>query len=102
MSEAPNNINLIATFRASPGNSQTVSELISAYATIVRQEPGCLLFEVYTDRDDPHQFVVVERYVDEEAFQAHLSGEAGHQFNAELTPLIEGDGSVLQFLNPVS
>lgn len=102
MSEATTNVNLIATFRASSGNSQNVSKLICDYAAIVRQEPGCLLFEVYTDRDDLHQFVVVERYVDEEAFQAHLAGRAGHQFNAELTPLVEGGGSVLQFLNPVS
>jgi quinol monooxygenase YgiN len=102
MSADSNVVNLIATFRALPEQATRVEGLISAYADIVRQEPGNVIFEVYTDRDDPHAFIVVERYVDEDAFQAHLAGEAGKEFNAELTPLIEGGGSALQFLDPVS
>jgi len=41
-------------------------------ASSVRDEPGCLRFEVLGDREDANHFVFVEVYADEPAFEAHL------------------------------
>ena len=38
----------------------------------VRDEPGCLRFDVLHDQDDPDQYYFYEVYRDEAAFQAHL------------------------------
>ena len=37
----------------------------------VRDEPGCVRFEVYENNEDPGQLVLLEWYVDEAAFDAH-------------------------------
>lgn len=98
MSSDVGNINLVATFRAQEGKTEDVRKLIVEYGHIVRDEPGNIFFHVYTDVDDPAQFVIIERYVDQAAFDAHLGAEVGKEFNRNLGPLIEGNGSELQFL----
>jgi autoinducer 2-degrading protein len=42
----------------------------------VRDEPGCLRFDVLQDNTDPNHFYYYEVYQDEAAFQAH--GQAPH------------------------
>ena len=42
----------------------------------VRDEPGCLRFDVSQDNADPNHFYFYEVYQDEDAFQAH--GQAPH------------------------
>ena len=42
----------------------------------VRDEPGCLRFDVLHDNADPNHFYFYEVYRDEDAFQAH--GQAPH------------------------
>src|SRR5205823_1782787 len=42
----------------------------------VRDEPGCLRFDVSQDNADPNHFYFYEVYRDEDAFQAH--GQAPH------------------------
>src|SRR5712664_449035 len=42
----------------------------------VRDEPGCLRFDVLNDNSDPDHFFFYEVYRDEDAFQAH--GQAPH------------------------
>ncbi len=37
----------------------------------VRDEPGCLRFDVCSVADDPHRFVLYELYTDADAFAAH-------------------------------
>jgi quinol monooxygenase YgiN len=98
MTTAENDINLIATFRAKEGKADQVRDLIAGYAQIVREEPGNIFFEIYTSGTDNSAFVIVERYVDQAAFDAHLSAEVGQHLNLELGALIEGSGSELQFL----
>jgi autoinducer 2-degrading protein len=38
----------------------------------VRDEPGCLRFDVLQDQTDQHRFIFHEVYQDEAAFEAHL------------------------------
>lgn len=102
MSEPAGDINLIATFRAQQGHADEVRDLIVEYGYFVRNEPGNVFFEVYNDSTDPHSFVVIERYRDQAGFDAHLSTSEGRAFNEALVPLIEGDGSELQFLRRLS
>lgn len=98
MSVSEKAINLIATFRAREDSRDEVARLIVEYGHVVRAEPGNERFEVYTDESAPRDFVIVERYRDQAAFDAHLSAEVGREFNRTLVPLIEGTGSELQFL----
>lgn len=53
---------------------------------------------MYTERDNPNQFVVIECYRDEDAFKGHLADPENAVFNDKLRPLISGDASELTFL----
>ncbi|SFA64699.1 putative quinol monooxygenase [Metapseudomonas otitidis] len=41
-------------------------------AASVRDEPGCLVFDVLRDRSDPDRVWLYEVYTDEAAFEAHM------------------------------
>jgi quinol monooxygenase YgiN len=89
---------LLAEFTVKPGSEARVAEMVTELAGQVRDEPGNVAFEVYTKAEDPRAYWIYEVYRDEDAFQAHLAAPYGEPFNAELTDLIEEDGSVLTFL----
>ena len=92
---------LLAEFTAVPGAEARVAELVTELADRVREEPGNVLFDVYTKAGDARSYWIYEVYRDEDAFQAHLAAPYGAPFNARLRDLIEEDRSVLTFLTPV-
>ena len=91
-------VNLIARFECRDGAREVVAGLIGAYSEHVNASPGTARFEVYTERDNPNQFVIIECYQDEDAFKEHLADPANVVFNDKLGPLISGDASELTFL----
>jgi quinol monooxygenase YgiN len=93
---------LYAEFTARADAVAVVKGLISDYAQSVRAEPGNLRFDIYRREESPAEFVVFEIYRDRAAFEAHLGAESGWAFNEVLVQHIEGAGSDLHFLTPVT
>jgi quinol monooxygenase YgiN len=93
---------LLAEFTVTPGAEARVAEMVTELAGRVREEPGNLIFAVYTKAENPRAYWIYEVYRDDEAFQAHLEAPYGGPFNAELTDLIEEDGSILTFLTELA
>ena len=91
-------VNLIARFECRDGARDVVAGLIGSYAEHVNASPGTVRFAVHTERDNPNQFVIVECYADEAAFEAHLADPENATFNEKLGPLIVGDASELTVL----
>lgn len=94
-------IDLIARFECREGERDAVHTLVSNYAAKVRDDPGAVRFEIYTERGEPNRFVVIERYADDSSFQAHLSDPANLTFNRLLAPHIATPDSTLTFLDRV-
>jgi quinol monooxygenase YgiN len=92
---------LYAEFTVKRGNEARVAEMMRELTALVRQEPGNVVFDPYTEEADPNRYFVFEVYDDEAAFHAHISADYGARFNAELADLIEGDASELTSLRPV-
>lgn len=90
-------IDLIATIEVPPDRLAAASQLLVEYGEVVRAEPGNLRFETYTDADTG-ALVVVERYADAAAFQAHLTDPANATFNGRLGEVLGGGGSTLRML----
>lgn len=95
-------VDLIARFECRSGERETTISLIAAYAEVVRRTAGTLRFEVYTDDAQPDSFIVIERYADRAAFEAHVNDPENARFNSLLTPLITSPTSELTFLTPCS
>jgi quinol monooxygenase YgiN len=64
-------LRLAVFLEALPGKRE---EMVAAYAKRcprVRQEPGCLEFELYQNIENPDRFTLLERWVDADALAAH-------------------------------
>ena len=92
---------LYAEFTVKPGSEDRVAEMMRQLTNDVRQEPGNQLFLPYTRETNPREYFVFEVYEDDAAFQEHISADYGARFNGELADLIEEDGSILTWLQPV-
>lgn len=48
-----------------------VVEALPSHIELTRAEPGCLVFEVTQDAEDPFVFHVYEQFIDRAAFEHH-------------------------------
>lgn len=63
---------IIASFQIKPERREAFHKAaVDDGRSSTRSEPGCLRFDVYSDRTDPNKFVLFEVYRDEAAFKAH-------------------------------
>jgi quinol monooxygenase YgiN len=66
---------LIAKWTAKDGEEENVLAAMTALAGPTRAEPGCLMWELHRDPENPRVFVVYEQYADPAAFEAHGASE---------------------------
>ena len=66
---------LTVSFRARTGHAEEVAALLGELAVASRSEAGCLLYEVGRNEAEPDRFVLLERYADQAAFEAHQQTE---------------------------
>ena len=65
-------IALLVTIRIQPPHREAFMEaMLDDASHSVRDEPGCLRFDVLEDVDDPNRIFLYEVYRDEEALEAH-------------------------------
>ncbi len=53
------------------GREEFLTAMAANAEASVRDEPGCLRFDVCAVEGDPHRFVLYEIYADDGAFEAH-------------------------------
>lgn len=64
-------ITVIARWQPHDGALGEVLALLAELRPQSLAEPGCLGYEVYRGVDAPHQLLLVERYADQAAIEAH-------------------------------
>ena len=64
---------VVAEYVVGEGNVEKVIELLNVWAPMARAEEGNRAFIVNQSTEDPHQFLLYEQYVDDEAFAFHSS-----------------------------
>jgi quinol monooxygenase YgiN len=62
---------VIARYRARDGEGDAVAATLVRHVAATRAEPGCVQFDACRSIDDPDEFVLYEKYVDESAFEVH-------------------------------
>lgn len=90
-------IDLVARIDTYEDTTDKVHDLLVEYGKHVLAMVGSQRFEVYHDRDNALQIVVLERYRNDEAFTEHLADPENAVLNGKLADLTDG-GSTLQFL----
>jgi quinol monooxygenase YgiN len=71
MTETP--IILNVHFQAAPGHEEELgAELLSLVAP-TRAEPGCLVYELHFDPEDPSKFMFYEKFASQAALDQHIA-----------------------------
>jgi quinol monooxygenase YgiN len=66
------------------------ADLGSAFHSLIapsRQEPGCLVYELHVDPEDPGKFMFYEKFKDQAALDVHLASPHFHSFQSHLKAL---------------
>jgi autoinducer 2-degrading protein len=67
---------LVVSAKVKPEQRSRFLEAIEDNAvSAVREEPGCLRFDVVRDNDDPDHYLFYEVYRDEDAFATHRGSD---------------------------
>lgn len=82
-------IALIARMKIKEGEIENVIALFRELAPKVREEEGTLAYAVCRDKAAPNSLVVVERYRDDSALQAHGATPYFKEFSKNLGPYLE-------------
>ena len=77
-------VRLIITLFAEPGKGGDLAAEFKTRCAWFREEPGCEQFDAYQGIDDPDTVILLERWVDQAALDAHA------KLNATRPPLPPG------------
>jgi len=81
---------LIVDTLAKAGFEKEVAAIYKKLALESRKEPGCTLYVVHTDPENPRRFFLYEQYTDGAAVAHHRASMHFKQFaEVELGPLLE-------------
>lgn len=64
-------VRLVVTIHAAPGKGAELAALYKGRCIEVGKEPGCEQFEVFQSALDPDRLVLLERWADQAALDAH-------------------------------
>lgn len=71
MTETP--IILNVHFQAAPGHEKKLGAELHALVAPTREEPGCLVYELHLDPEDPAKFMFYEKFTGQTALDHHLA-----------------------------
>lgn len=82
---------IVAHWQTMTEDLDTVLGLVAELAPLSTAEPGCLGYEVLQADDEPNHLVLIERYADRAALDAHL-GSTHYQelVVGRIRPLLTG------------
>ncbi|OYT69701.1 MAG: antibiotic biosynthesis monooxygenase [Chloracidobacterium sp. CP2_5A] len=94
-------ITILAHFRAKPEALPALSAALDALIAATRQEPGCIAYDLHVACDDPCHFVLVERWRDAAALEAHFAQPHTQAAMAQTPPWL-AEGVTLSRWRPVA
>lgn len=94
---------LFVTLDVHPGKADEFVEVMGINAAAsLREEPGCLAFDVHQDAETPTRFYLYEIYTDEDAFRvAHRGAPHYARWQEAAKQLVVDGGQHNTFARPV-
>lgn len=74
---------------ARSGRAEALKALMIEVAELARENPGCLRFELLQGNANPDEFVTLEEWQDDNAFQAHFRSGYMDEFMREIPELVD-------------
>ena len=86
-------VRIIVRVRAKPEAMEEMKQLLSSVVEPTRREPMCIVYELLQDRETPFEFLIVQEWVSDRAYDEHLERphmlETYERFDAMLDGLPE-------------
>jgi len=84
-------VGVIAKLKVKEGKNQEFEAIFKQLVQAVDEnEPGNNFYELHKSTNDPQLYIVLEQYVDEDAFAAHDKTEHFRTLGAQLGPCMAG------------
>lgn len=83
-------LSIIATIVAQPEHRETVCQALTAMLTPTRAETGCQQYDLHVDQTDPNRMVMIERWTDAAALDAHVATAHMEQLKAVIADKTSG------------
>ena len=68
-------LRVVARIKAKPDKVEEVREALTGLVAPTRSEPGCIVYELLQNRDDPTDFTFVEEWESEETLAVHAASD---------------------------
>ncbi len=66
-------LHVVETFEALPGKIEEFKKALLNAVPLSRKEEGCLYYNLFQDRSDPHKFAVLMGFKNQDAYDAHIA-----------------------------
>ena len=94
-------VGVVATLTVAEGKNEDFEAAFSELMAAVRaNEPGNEFYSVFQSREDPQQYKVLERYVDQAALDAHGKSDHFRASGPKLAPCMAA-APVIEYLDGV-
>lgn len=81
-------VHIVAHVVARAGEEGRVQALLEKLIEPTRAEPGCLKYELFENKEKPGDFVFIEEYASDKAFQSHMDSKHVTAAIADVVPLL--------------
>lgn len=81
-------VHIVAHVVARDGEESRVQAQLEELIEPTRAEPGCLRYELFVNKEKPSDFVFMEEYASDAAFQAHMDSKHVGAAIADAVPLL--------------
>ena len=83
-------LRVVARIKAKPDKVEEVREALSGLVAPTRSEPGCIVYELLQNTDDPTDFTFVEEWESEAALSVHAASNHIRATRSRLDGIVEG------------
>ena len=87
--DAPMKVCTTNAFSVDADRIDELRTILATYAAELRaNEPGCVLYRILQQDDEPTSFVVLAEFVDEQAYRAHMASDHVARLRGQIHPLM--------------
>lgn len=90
-------VHIVAHIVAREGEEGRVRAELEKLIEPTRAEPGCLKYELFVNKENGSDFVVVEEYQSDNAFQAHMDSKHVVAAIAQAVPLLASPPDIRRY-----
>lgn len=83
-------LRVVARVKARTDKVEEVRDALTSLVAPTRSEPGCIVYELLQNTDDPTDFTFVEEWESEEALASHAGSDHIKATRKKLDGIVEG------------